>query len=129
MASNTVEKRPRVLLMEPAEPHRRLLDAVLTHAGFEVIKTTSWEQASFVLQSPELVDLLVAELEQVPGACRGRRLEAPSANSFNTGWGQAMTGTTDSGVPCYLSIGRPPSVREMVTQIRLLLQETSATKH
>jgi len=121
--------KPRVLLMEPAATHRRLLEAVFTGAGLEVIEAGSWQQASFVLQEPNAVDLLVADLDQVPSGTRGKRLATPHLNSFQTGWGKAMTGITDSGVPCYLSIGKPASVREIVAQVRLLLQEAPLTRH
>lgn len=129
MGQANSQNKPRVLLMEPAQLHRRLLDAVLTAAGLQVIEAENWEQASFVLQEPDAVDLLIADVHMVPDGSRSKRLRSTRLDSFRAGSGEAMTGVTDSGVPCYLSVGRPSNVKEMVSQIRLLLERTSETRH
>ncbi|ORJ61291.1 hypothetical protein B5V00_06550 [Geothermobacter hydrogeniphilus] len=113
-----------VLVADDNPPARDLLSLILAEQNCKAITANNGFEAWQILQETQ-VDLLVVELDQVPGECRGG--EDRLSPSFQLGWRQAMTSITDSGVPCYLSIGRPPSIREMVAQIRLLLQDTPAT--
>lgn len=129
MGQTRSHDKPRVLLMEPVQLYRRLLDAVLSAAGLQVIQADNWEQASFVLQEPDAVDLLVADVNMVPDGNRGQRLRSSRRDTFRAGRGEAITGVTDSGIPCYLSVGRSSNVKEMVSQIRLLLEDTAETRH